>query len=467
MFLLVTGGTIIAILVGLGMKWYLDRSESKYGISWTEFVIASIVILLVIAPLVSWLGTMAAISNQVTFNENWGGYEYGTKWVKTKTYRDGGHRWGYACDPYQVYVVDQPAYTDSDGNYHPEQGHYETRYHDCPYADEEWTFVVATTLGDYTIADRNLPTNPNQHRWRSSERIPDNLPSGVPHFWEQARDRVDSGDPGPVTARKQYENYILASQSTILQRFSDSIDKYKQDQLLPQLATGVHSFYLSDHVYLVGTTPAGNWQLQARRFNAALGVELQGDLHLVVVDAKRVTDPDNYIGALMAYWQSSAEFGKDCLSQNGIVVVVGTEDGTTIKWARAKTGMPVGNEMMLLEIQNQLPGKALNPELLFGNPKATSAGVKSDGSADVVIQHTQGVLETIIWGPHKFQRISMNGKDGVGSGYEYLKKELQPTLVQTLGILFGVVVASFAAWGTCIAVGVPTGRNIINRRNKR
>lgn len=467
MFLLVLGGTTIAILVGLATKWYLDRSNSKYEITWTEFVIAAIAILLVIAPLVSWLGTRAAISNQVTFNENWGGYEYGTKWVKQKTYRDGPHRWGYSCDPYQVYVVDQPAYTDSDGNYHPEVGHYETRYHDCPYADEEWTFTVQTTLGEYTIADRNLPTDPNSHRWRAWERIPDNIASGVPVFWEQAKQRVDSGDPGSVTARRQYENYILASQSTILQRYSDSIDTYKQQQLLPKLSNSVHSHYLADHVYQVSTVAPGDWQAYCRRFNAALGVELEGDLHVVIVDAKQVSDPDNYIGALMAYWQSTTEFGHDALSQNGIVIVLGTTDGATISWARAKTGMPMGNEMMLLELQNALPGKALNPELLFGTPKATSAGVAAGGKPNVTVQHTSGVIEQIIWGQHKFQRISMNGKDGAGSGYEYLKKELQPTLGQTIAILFGVVLASCAAWGTCVYVGIPTGRHLIDRRRKR
>ena len=456
-------GTIFALATGFGIKVYLDRTQSEYRITTAEFAIATAVILLIVAPTVSYVGTRVAITNQVTFNENWGGWETEAIWTKQQTHRDGPHRWGYDCDPYQVYVVDRSAYTDDKGRYHPEEGHYETRYHDCPYATEEWTFTIRTTLGEYEIADRNLPTNPNQYRWRSYKHVPEDLPSGVPQFWRDAKDRLDKSDPGPVTARRQYENYILASQSTILQRFSDSIDRYKKDKLLPALSTRpVHDFYFADRVFFVGTHPAGDWQGTLNRFDAALGSSLQGDLYLVIVDAARITDPDNYAGALMAYWQSK-EFGKDALSKNGIVVVVGTTDGKTISWARAGTGMPVGNEAMLIDIQNAMPGKQLDAEALFGHP--TPSISTTANQVKVTIRHSQGVLEQILWGPHFYQRVSMSSKSGKGVGYEYLKREIQPTSGQQVLILLCTVLFSGIVWGVCVAVGVPAYRSARGRFN--
>src|SRR5262249_8758701 len=155
----------------------------------------------------------------------------------------------------------------------------------------------------------------------------------------------DSGNPGPVTAREDYDNYILASQSSILHKFSGSIDQYKKDGVLPKISHDILSPYYASRVYFVGVNPPGDWQWYINKYDAALGVSLQGDLHLVIVDANKVGSPDDYSQALIAYWQSQ-EFGKDALSKNGIVVVVGTKDGQTVAWARAGTGMPVGNEAL-------------------------------------------------------------------------------------------------------------------------
>src|SRR5262249_8718371 len=162
----------------------------------------------------------------------------------------------------------------------------------------------------------------------------------IPDFWTQADNRIRAGNPGPVTARRDYENYILASQSSILHKYSGAIDQYKKDGVLPKINSSVYGFYYEDRVYFVGVQPAGNWQWYINKFNAALGLALQGDLHLVIVNSNKVGNPDEYTQALVAYWQSK-DFDRDDLSKNGIVVVVGTKDGTTVDWARAATGMPV------------------------------------------------------------------------------------------------------------------------------
>src|SRR5439155_22131201 len=96
---------------------------------------------------------------------------------------------------------------------------------------QEDSYYVETTLGTYTIAEHIFPANPQN--WRSSHSVPDDVPRGVPALWAAAKQRLDSGDPGPVTAQRDYQNYILASQATILHKYSASIDRYKQEKLLP------------------------------------------------------------------------------------------------------------------------------------------------------------------------------------------------------------------------------------------
>ncbi|MBK7840145.1 MAG: hypothetical protein IPJ49_21190 [Candidatus Obscuribacter sp.] len=187
------------------------------------------------------------------------------------------------------------------------------------------------------------------------------------------------------------------------------------------------------------------------RFNAALGSTLQGDLHLVVVDANKVVDADNYHLALLSYWLSP-EFGKNALSKNGIVIVIGTADGKTVKWARASTGMPMGNEAMLLQLQRDLQGAQITPEELLGWSTATVSG------GSVVTQLPKSLLADILWGTNKYQRVRMK-EHGEGSpGYEYLLKELQPTTGQYVGILVCIFLAGLIAWAICARIGLPRMR---------
>lgn len=439
--------SVLVVAIGLVAKYVLDQRQSQYRITLQEFGIAAALMLALVIPLTSWVGTKMAFDNAVTYEEFWGGYEIDAVWVKIQCTRDGPCTHEYNCDPYQVYVVDRSAYTDDKGRYHPEEGHNETRYHDCPYTTEEWTFKVRTTLGDYLIASHNLPTNPDQHRWRSGHRVPDNLPSGIPQFWQEVKDRLGKNQPGPVTARREYKNYILASQHTILKKYSSDIDRYKQQGLLPKVNGNIHDNYLADRVYFVGARPPGDWQSFANYFDGAFGLDLQGDVHLVIVDANKITDPDNYTGALGAYWQSP-EFDKDALSKNGIVVVLGTTDGTTVAWSRAVTGMPKGNEALVIDLRDGLTGTKLTPEAIFGPPTG-ELYVDSGNEVKVRIHHSQGALDRILWGNNKFQRVKM-------TDYKYLSHEIEPTGGQQALIIFFCVLFGLIAWGVCIYVGPET-----------
>lgn len=447
MTLIFIAGAIV-IAIGLVAKYVLDQRQSEYRITLPEFGIAAALMLAVVIPLTNWAGTELAFQNAVTYEEFWGGYEVDAVQIVTECHRDGSCTHHYDCDPYQVKVVDRAAYTDDKGRRHPEEYHYETRYHDCPYTTEEWTFKVRTTLGDYLIASHWLPTNPDNHRWRSGKRVPGDIPSGIPQFWQEVKDRLAQNKPGPVTARREYKNYILASQHTILHKYSADIARYKAEGLLPKVNPNIHDHYRADRVYFVGVNIPGNWQQTMDYFDGAFGLDLQGDLHLVIVDANKVTDPDNYTGALGAYWQSP-EFDKDALSKNGVLVVLGTTDGTTVAWSRAVTGMPKGNELLLIDLRDNLAGSKLTPQEILGPPTGELYVDQATNQVKVRLIHSQAKLDQILWGANKYQRVRM-------TDYEYLRHEIEPTFGQQLAILFVCLLFGCIAWGICIYYGPET-----------
>lgn len=465
MFTLILIGALITALMGVALKFFFDKksASAENKITNTEFGVAMAVMLVLVIPFTAWIGIKVAIHNQVTYNENWNGWEVQAQVLRKSTSEDGFMR-HYWIETREETYWDDEEYTDSKGQKQTRRVQKKKNVdHKIPYTTEEWDFVVHTTIGDVTIATGYLPENPNKYRFRWLVSVPEwkyESTTGYHPYYLTVKDRLDHNNPGPVTLRMTYDNYILASQSTILQRFNDSIDKYKTAGLLPKINSQVTGYYDADRVYFVGgVSGTGDWRNAGRRFNSALGQTLQGDLHLVIVPADKVLDRDNYIGALAAYWQSP-EFGKDALSKNGILVVLGARDGK-VAWAAATTGMPMGNEHLMLEIRNSLQGTPVDAEALLGNAYATLQG---DG---VQVHNTQGALEKIIWGKNKFQRVHMTDKSGNGVGYEYLLKELQPTTGQQVGILFVVFFLSGIAWGLCIYLGPDTYRQIRERFGRR
>jgi hypothetical protein len=457
-------GAVIAVVIGVALKVFFDRRKDPLlRISKLELVIGGVICCLVVVPATVKVGTAMIKANKLSFNEFLNGYEVKTDSSVTGCSRDGPCVREYHCDPYTV--VDQEAYTDSDGHYHPEQSH--TEYHDCPYATEEYTYTVDTTLGGFTIADHIFSDHPQE--WRSGGGIPGDIDRGVPSFWQAATDRIAAGEPGPVTTIHHYDNYILASQSTILKKYSSSVEKFREAGLLPEPTQNagdpIHDFYYADKITFIGpkgvTHPAEErrWSNALARFNAALGTDLQGDLHLAVADAD-IANPDEYANAVSAWWQDPA-FGKNAISKNGIIVVLGVKDGV-IQWARASTGMPYGNEAMLVDIRNGLKGQPFDSEAVLGDAGGTIAGdeVKPD--------HGAGLLAKIVWGPHKFERQCMlcndEGEEGKTS-FGYLGSEIQPStgqkwLLQLIAALIGLTI-----WGTLVYV--PLGEAGQDRRERR
>ncbi len=482
--LMVVGG-ILSIIAGLVVAVGLNAAGSRYRISLIEFIVCSAALLVIVAPAVALVGSKLSVDNLLEYHENLNGYELtaiNQVFYCHESDVEGGDTGGctrtYNADrytvqvPYTEKVVDHAAYTDSKGRYHSEVSHTvtkccktETRYRQVPYTQQEVTWVIHTTLGDFTPGDHWLQADPDNHRIAPQHDVMQSygsLPSGIPTAWAQAKQRIDSGDPGPVTVRSNYVNYILASQWTTLKKNSGLIDSLNAAKLLPAFNSTIHDFYLEDRVYFVGLLPPpGDWQQAINRFDAALGTGLQGDLHLVIADSNKVGDPDEYLQALMAYWQTSGTFGKDSASKNVLVVVLGTADGQTIAWARGATGMPRGNEGMLNEIMN-LKGTVLTPEAVLGRTRGEPY-VDPNGKTKVRIINTvpQGSLEQIIWGANKFQRQHMTCKGADGTTtlcYDYLRDEVQPTAEQNNIILFVTLIFSAVVWGIAAYVGLPSMR---------
>lgn len=380
-------------------------------------------------PLTYHVGSEIAKDQATTFNEYWNGFETEAVRNDKACYRDGSCRHVYDCDPYQVPVTKTRSVPDGKGGTRSEPYiEMETRYHSCPYSKQETDFIVRSTVDNYTIGSALMTGD--QFRW--DRVIPGGKVTEAPAAWTEAKKRLDAGKPGPVTAVKNYKNFILASQDTLFKAYSQNIDDFKTKGLLPAPAKGVTNFYHAAKAYKVGNANVplfNDYVTDVAYLNGAVGDDLHGDLHVVFVPEDIEGGKDDYLNTLTAYWQAE-EHKRDAVSKNAIIVVLGvTADGNNVAWAVSRTGMPLGNEAMLTQIGSDLKGKALDTNLI-GRPSMNL----NDGK----LVHSSGVLESILWGENAFKRVSMSGSDegDEGSGFKYLRDELQPKGWEVFGIAF-------------------------------
>lgn len=389
-----------------------------------------------------------AKSDQQSFHEYWNGFETNAYQRDVTCLRDGVCVHTYDCDPYIVVEIEY--YTDSEGKSQsrPVQ---RTKYHSCPYSQQETSYYVDTTLRSFAIATNLMTGDP----YRMGKPIPGGKVTEAPAPWLQAKERIDSGDPGPVTMVNRYENYLLGSKESLFKRYSELIEPLRERGLLPRLASGVEAHYFADKLYVVGSVDGideGALKRSVAKLNGAVGMELRGDLHVVLLNADDVeVDKEDYGNALLGYWQSPEVFGRDALGKNAIVLVLAVEpprapsgeqsgglssDSPVITWAYGATGMPLGNEALLQQISSELPGKVID-ERFFGNPRY-------DVSTETVVR-SESVIENMLWGRNRFERVSMSGSDAddVGGGFSYLSDEWRPdpgtiTLVYVLSAIFSL-----------------------------
>ncbi len=354
-------------------------------------------------------------------------------------YRDGPCVHTYDCDSYQVLV--HAAYTDSNNNYHAAV--YDTDYHQCPVATWEFKYTItakAYHAYTFTLVDHGFARNPKP--WCCAQEvdgdssIPSSVPRGVPAQWLKAKRDKAAGNSDAVTVHDSYANYILANEATIFRKYSDDIGMLRKRHLLPPPPLApIYDNYLSRKVYFVGLHPSapvqGAWQSVVAHLNADLGTNLQGDMHVVAVNAnvlQGVISPFNYARAIQADWLN--DYGKEAVAKNAIILVVGVNPLTnTIAWAQADTGMPNGNEAMLQTLHDQLPGVAFTPNALFGN--TTAQVVQTPQGTSVHYTLGSGTVTQIVMRTHAFLRACMGCQsardkkvDKGQQGYVYLKTEL-------------------------------------------
>jgi len=397
--------TAILAVMGAGLIAKRLVQDSWYHeITIKEFCIAVIASLVIGIPAGFGVVYNMARNSEATFVEFWNGREVRAVERPVACRRDGVCRWEYDCDPY---LVTYSCNCTKDGCSTCTR----TEYHSCPYVNTEYNYYIETTLGNYTIDNNRFPYDWANQRWRARTSIPTHVANragvGPPQFWLDALQRLNAGDPWAVTQRREYTNYVLAARSTtIMQRDAETyVQQYKE--LLPDFDADIYNFYQADKVYGIGPWNRSAWSDVVARFNASFSF-FQGDLHLTLVDAdKHTIDPDAYASALKTYWMR-ADLGDRPLAKNTFVVILGVRQDT-IEWARAFTGMPVGNDAAVIAVRDDLPGQEFTVANLFGDIDLTAS--KPD--------YGDGVLATILATSQatKFRRVYM-------SDFEYLFKEI-------------------------------------------
>lgn len=428
-FLLVSA---LVISIGLGFLMF------SLKMNFLPIIAMGLITIFGVSPLVYNVGSEIAKNSASTFHEYWNGFETAALKDTRECTRDGSCRHEYNCDPYTVTTSS----TNSEGKTTTRT---ETRYHDCPYSKQETTYTVDSTIGEITIAEDVMTGEP--YRW--SKNIPGGQ-QGDPALWAEAKQRIDAGTPGPVTSVNKYNNYILASQESLFSDFAANIEDMKAKNLLPAPSAGVYNAYQANKAYKVGNANVplfGTYITDLSYLNGAVGDDLHGDLHVVFAPADIEGGKDDYMNTLKAYWQSE-EHGRNAISKNSIIVVIGASaDGKTVEWAKAATGMPMGNEHLMTQISSDLKDKPLDENLL-GRP---SFNLQSEQ-----VVPSEGVLENILWGDNKFERVSMtaNDVDDAGSGFSYLRDEMKPSgwAVFWMALVNALVCAGVIVGGTMLVV---------------
>lgn len=488
---------LLAAIAAMAITYFMAR-EFKEPLVRGQFIALAVIPLFfvgVISPIAYNVGLSAAQTGAVS---GFGQFLNGSileadsetfNCDRSKSFNSCEHT--YRCDSYTVTVQD-PDYVDDNGKRHS-RSHKETRWHQCPYATQEFSYTLTDSMGEkHTIASHVLAATPvawkNTHTlWGKTEAIPSNITRGVPAQWQHAADGIANGNLDPVTIPNTYKNYVLPSERTLLKAYSGDIDALKDKNLLPahtvNLEDPIRDNFIADKVNFVGvslhpTTMAG-WQDQLMRFNAALGMTKQGDLHIVVVKAAAVasaTSPDNYLNAIKAHWLN--DFGKKALAKNGIILVLAVNDSaTTIEWSRASTGMPVGNGAMTAALNMELNGTPFSAASVLGSTTAQVATV--DGKVTAKYSVGKGIVPTITMQKFPFERACMGCTDddeAAMDGFTQLSTELPlrgAALVWT--IIIAVVAGLVIILGLYNFIGVanwnlndsPSKRNKSSRSDDR
>lgn len=467
---------VCAAVIGLAAKYLLALAVRKRmfldndkQITWFEYGIALAIVAILVAPAVVLVGKSLSVDQKLQYQEMYNGVEVAAEIHPTQCYA------GHSGESYSAgesncshtyvsghYSWDEPRQVcTGSGKDQTCTTVYDTYYGDIytPYAATELTYAITNSFGQtYTYPNAYVAADGKPF---GSRAIPPDVPRGAPADWNDAKQRLAAGDPRPVTDVFTYDNYILASGDTMLAPYSADMQSYLDQKLLPDHTANI----LDNPIYgdsrkqakklsFIGVSvPNENeWQEALMRFNAALGSKLQGDLHVVAIDSKRVDNPQRYLKALRAYWLSD-HFGKRALSKNGIILVIGV-NGNKIDWAQADTGMPYGNNTMLRTMENLLDGALFTPDAVFGHPRTVVTPAPKEGDdpiVNVTLSEPNSPLELAMFGSAtQFKRPCMKCEgenDAGGIGYKDLVAQIEPSTSQKTWMVVVVCAFSLIFWG--------------------
>lgn len=453
---------VVPILAGLAVMFAAERFDFRnsidrlpYRITRNEFAAGTAVIVPIAFLVTLVIGPNLARDGAINgYKEFYNGSVTQARVVVDECERDGSCVHTYDCDPYEVKVVTREAGTDANGNYVSEISHYETRYHECPYATKEVDYVLDDNLGrTIRIGSNYFDSQPRE--WRGGKGIPGDVPREPPERWLVAKQNVANGQSDGVTGVFKYSNFILASDNELYEEFDGKIADYKEANLLPEHHTAnlgndvLHDHGMSaDKVQIAGGLKVPNlseWQTRLMRLNAALGSDFQGDMHVVLVPAQKVSNPDDYITALKAHWTN---LGKWSISKNAIILAIGvSSDGSTVEWSRAETGMPIGNGALVTALNLRLKDQPFDADALFGNV-STKVQKKGDKLKVAYNYDSAGTVGRIAFVDYPFQRACMkcDGVDDSGVGFVELR-DMVPITNGSKILMFLVIMAiSSACW---------------------
>ncbi len=485
----------VAVALGLVTKYVLAslRLEERYGynthrIAWSEFLVVAIVMFGAVNPIVLGVGRSMSVNNIMTYTQELHGVE--TDAIDDVTDCRAGYASGYSASTGRSNCHWQ---YDSGRTYNYEESHTRTvctgsgedqtcrteTYYTTetasiyyPYATREHTYTLTASMGKAGAPSpkhfEDVYIDKNPIAFDKSTPIPGDIPRGAPADWLDAKKHLDAGNPRSAHMLGTYANPILATGDELLTRYSDKIDQYLEEGILPDPTED----WLSDPLkgenhWLVNKVSFVNvnvpnqdeWQYAARQFNAAFGMGLRGSLSVVLVGDSTIpeTSADEYTNALATHWQDSRDeaeggYGKRALPKNAVVVVLGVK-GDQVAWARAATGMPFGNKGMAEGIALDMPGSTLTPRSIFGAPHTViKPGVDAENFTDedvtITLSSPRGALEEILFESSPFKRASMscNDEDETCEGFADLVDKIDPTPGQKAGMVAVTAVLALILW---------------------
>lgn len=255
-----------------------------------------------------------------------------------------------------------------------------TEWDECPHTTHETTYTVKTTNGTLVYAENLRSGEP----FRDETAIP--VTEEPPEAWLEAKKRLENGESRGVTVTKDITREPL--KPSISEELQESIDSLDDAWFLPYFPDKTTVDGKVDKAHFVHSAPDYSFNEDLAHLNGALAVEKRDiDVHVVIVHNNIDIEPELYTESLVAYWQQDRP-GSTALNPRNLVIVMGMDSDNTVTWVQTHTGHIREGESIAADIENTFPGLTVDASLIGKPSYDTETGN---------IEHSDGILETILW----------------------------------------------------------------------